>query len=154
MNIMAENDYDRSGFNSSHPYGRPWGPPWTLATLGDTWRHAWKWSFWLPYSCPCKVSLLTPTLTGSPWSPPARCFSLSSPSTSRPVLSASQAVSYLVDDNGQQFFPVHIFYHFHFYYFLLHRVALLIQSTSPSHGISIFSVCKTLYIIIYFHPFY
>ena len=24
----------------------PWGPPWTLATLGN---HAWKWSFW-PFS--------------------------------------------------------------------------------------------------------
>ena len=31
----------------------PWGPPWTLETLGDHWRplatlgdHAWKWSFW------------------------------------------------------------------------------------------------------------
>ena len=26
---------------------QPWGPPWTLATIDDHWRHAWKWSFWL-----------------------------------------------------------------------------------------------------------
>ena len=42
--------YDRYGFNSSHPslgsplnLGEPWRP---LATIGDHWRHAWKWSFW------------------------------------------------------------------------------------------------------------
>ena len=42
--------YDRSGYNSSHPslgspldLGNPWRP---LATLGDPWRHFWKWPFW------------------------------------------------------------------------------------------------------------
>ena len=25
-----------------HGQCQPWGPPWTLATLGEPWRHAWK----------------------------------------------------------------------------------------------------------------
>ena len=48
LNIMAENDSNMIDLVLTH-LTHPWGLPWTLATLGDHWRHAWKWSFW-PFS--------------------------------------------------------------------------------------------------------
>ena len=34
----------------------PWGPPGTLETLGDPWRHAWKLPFWGKGAIACDVS--------------------------------------------------------------------------------------------------
>ena len=55
---MLENDLNMIDLVLTH-LNQPWGPPWTLetfgdpwrplATLGDHWRHVWKWSFW-PFS--------------------------------------------------------------------------------------------------------
>ena len=45
LNIMLENDLNMIDLVLTQ-LNQPWGPPWTLETLGDHWRHAWKWSFW------------------------------------------------------------------------------------------------------------
>ena len=37
LNIMAENDSNMIDLVLTH-LTHPWGPPWTLATLGDPWR--------------------------------------------------------------------------------------------------------------------
>ena len=39
LNIMAENDLNMIDLVLTH-LTHPWGPPWTLETLGDPWRHA------------------------------------------------------------------------------------------------------------------
>ena len=42
---MAENDSNMINLISTH-LTHPWGPPWTLGTLGDMPENVWKWSKW------------------------------------------------------------------------------------------------------------
>ena len=41
---MSEDDLNMIDLVLTH-LNQPWGPPRTLETVGDHWRHAWKWPF-------------------------------------------------------------------------------------------------------------
>ena len=60
---MSQNDLNMTNLFITH-LTHPWGPPWTLETLGDPWRLAWKWPFCgklggllLPLETPCCCAL-------------------------------------------------------------------------------------------------